>query len=532
MVKCPRCGEQNADGARFCSRCGASLGLPDAVAAQERKLVSVLFVDLVGFTARSDRADPEDVRDSLQAYYERAKARVTEYGGAVEKFIGDAVMAVFGAPVSHGDDAERAVRAGLRVLDAVRELNNERPDLPLAARAAVTTGEAVVSVGPGHESGDALALGDVVNTASRLQNAAPTGGLIVDWATFGATNRAIRYEELEPIQAKGKRDPVGAWLVLGTAAPVAERPSAATPMVGRDREMGLVRSVWERALTERRPHLITVIGPPGIGKSRLTREVMAQVVGDTGQAAKGRCLPYETRAVYGAFGQQVRQVAVFDEDPPEVVREKLARSAEELVTLDETQELTRSLSVILGLGLDEPLDERILMFFAARRFVEAVASRRPTLFVFEDVHWADSAELDLLEYLASHVRETSAVFLALARPEFLDARPTWGSGLLASTTLALEPLTPTEASTVASNLLESASAERVERLVEIAEGNPLFIEELTSSLVERGDDFTELPTNVRAAIASRIDALPAEARAVLLDASVIGKTFWRGVLGA
>jgi class 3 adenylate cyclase/tetratricopeptide (TPR) repeat protein len=530
VIRCSRCGEANAERARFCSNCGAPLG-PDAVVShQERKLVSVLFVDLVGFTAQSDHADPEDVRDSLQRYYERAKDQIERFGGTVEKFIGDAVMAVFGAPVTHGDDAERAVRAGLRVLEAIEALNREWPGRSLAARAAVTTGEAVVSLGGGHESGEALALGDVVNTASRLQNAAPAGRLVVGEETYRATARTIRYEPFDPVQAKGKRDPLSAWLAVGVGAAQGSRATAA--MVGRDREMELLGSVWSRALGERRPHLVTVVGPPGIGKSRLAGEIVAQVFETGGRATVGRCLPYEARAVYAAFGEQVRQIAgIFEQDRPDTAREKLARTAATLLPEAEAPEMTRSLSILLGLGLDDALDEKDLMFYAARRFVERVGIAEPTLFVFEDIHWADPAELDLLQYLASHVRDTSAMFVALARPEFLDTRSSWGSGLLAHTTMSLEPLSPEESSVIAASLLKGRTGVEVDRLVKVAEGNPLFLEELSSSVAE-GSGGTELPTTVRAAIASRIDALPAAPRALLLDASVIGKTFWRGALAA
>src|SRR5690242_4260696 len=259
-VRCASCGEANAAAARFCSACGAQLAAPTP-RHEERKLVSVLFVDLVDSTARADKADPEDVREVLHAYHSEAKECIEHYGGVVEKFIGDAVMAVFGAPIAHGDDAERAVRAGLRVLEGVQRLE-------LSARAAVNTGEAIVTVDQGR-SGEALATGDVVNTAARLQNAAPPGRLIVGTETQRATRHAIRYEELPAVDAKGKAEAVTAWLAVEAAVAPAERPLAATPLVGRERELELLRTVWARAVDERRPHLVTLVGPPGIGKSRL-----------------------------------------------------------------------------------------------------------------------------------------------------------------------------------------------------------------------------------------------------------------------
>jgi class 3 adenylate cyclase/tetratricopeptide (TPR) repeat protein len=527
---CPRCGEPVSGQARFCQSCGAELR-PAAAGREERKLVSVLFVDLVGFTSRSDRADPEDVRDVLQLYHSRAKRQIEEYGGAVEKFIGDAVMAVFGAPLGHGDDAERAVRAGLRVLDGIAELNQEHPGLELAARAAVNTGEAVVSIGAGHESGEALAMGDAVNVASRLQTAAPPGRLIVGEETYRSTRHVISYEELAPIVAKGKREPLRSWLAVAPMAAPADRPVTATPLVGREHEMALLESIWERAVRERRTHLLTVMGPAGIGKSRLSREMSALVEGKGGRAVRGRCLPYEERIGYSAFTEQVRNVAgIFESDPPHVAREKLDRTVAALLPAEEVSEVARYLSLLLGLGVDAPTRDRTYLFFAARRLVENLALQQPTMFVFEDVHWADQSQLDLLDYLASRVRDAAAVLLILARPELLDTRPSWGTGHLAHTTIPLEPLSVADAATVASHALGGhVLASAVERIVEVAEGNPLFLEELAGSLSE-GLGEAQLPTTIRAAIASRIDSLPPQVRRGLLDASVIGKTFWKEML--
>ena len=270
MPRCPACGEQNPERARFCSACGAALTVEPAI--EERKVVSVLFVDLVDFTSRSDQADPEDVRAMLVPYDTRVKSEIESFGGVVEKFIGDAVMAVFGAQVSHGDDAERAVRAGLRVLDAIQELNKENPALDLTVRAAVNTGEAIVDARQQPDIAQGLAHGDVVNTASRLQTGAPPGGLVVGEETYRATWSVIGYEPLEPIQAKGKREPLAAWLALEPLTAPAERAASAALMVGRDRELELLRRTWEGVITERHPDLVTVIGAPGIGKTRLTRE--------------------------------------------------------------------------------------------------------------------------------------------------------------------------------------------------------------------------------------------------------------------
>ena len=530
MPACPNCGRKPPPDAAFCPTCGAELVAPERV-REERKLISVLFVDLVGFTSRSDKADPEDVRDTLQGFHARAKQEIERFGGTVEKFIGDAVMAVFGAPVAHGDDAERAVRAGLRVVHAMEDLNRGRQGSPLQVRAAVNTGEAVVAMGSRPESGEALALGDVVNTASRLQTSAPVGGLVVGEETYRATRNVIRYQDLEPIDAKGKRDPVEAWLALAPIGAPAERPATTAPLVGRSRELSMVDSIWERAAAELRPHLITVVGPTGIGKSRIASEILSRVEATGARAVKGRCLPYGQTG-YRAFSEQVRQVAgIFETDAASVALEKLSARVHELMASDEADETARLLAALIGLGSgDEVAEEPVQLHFAARRFAEQVALEQPTVFVFEDIHWADTAQLDLLEYLASHVRDAPAAFLALARSELLEVRPGWGSGVLGHTTIPLEALSPVDSASIASYLLSGqGDLSSVERLVEIAEGNPLFIEELAASLVDRGPS-DELPTTVRAAIASRIDALPAQSRATVLAASVVGKHFWPGVL--
>ena len=527
---CPSCGAATAADARFCSSCGARLQ-DVAAPREERKLVSILFVDLVGFTARADRADPEDVREALQLYHAEAKQRIEQHGGVLEKFIGDAVMAVFGAPTAHGDDAERAVRAGLRVLGGVDELNRKH-SLGLAARAAVTTGDAVVSLDAGH--GEALATGDVVNTAARLQSAAPEGRLLVGAETYGATRHAFVYEAHEPVVAKGKEEPVPAWLAVEPRVGGAEATRAETPLVGRDRELELMRSAWGRCVAELRPHVVTVLGPPGIGKSRLCREFAAAASADGGRVLRGRCLPYEEQAGYQAFSRLVGDVAgILESDEPAVARGKLAAAVERLLPETERTETARYLSLLLGLSPDDEVPQMLLLFLAARRFVECIGLEQPTVFVVEDIHWAQTSEIALLEYLGRHVRDAPVMLVAAARPELLDSHPTWGAGLSAQSTIPLDPLRQEEARQLAAQLVAASGAERVDvgRVVEAAGGNPLFLEELAASLAEAGDA-DALPVTVREAIAARIDALPPDARAALLSAAVVGKTFWRSVVAA
>jgi class 3 adenylate cyclase/tetratricopeptide (TPR) repeat protein len=534
-VLCPSCGEENSEGARFCQACGTTLAEAPPT-PEERKIVSVLFVDLVEFTSRSDQADPEDVRATLIPYHSRVKSEIESFGGVVEKFIGDAVMAVFGAPVSHGDDAERAVRAGLQVLDAIQDLNRTHPELDLTVRAAVNTGEAIVDARAQPDTSQGLAHGDVVNTASRLQTGASPGALVVGEETYHATRTVIDYRPIEPIVAKGKREPLPAWQALGTLTAPAERAASAAPMVGRDRELELLRSTWEAAVTERRPRLVTVVGPPGIGKTRLTKEFSDFVEASGGQVIRGRSLPYGESTGYRAFSQQVKTVAgIFDTDPPDGARAKLEAKVAELFSGDEAAEVGEHLALLTGLGMEGTAADRQTLFFSARRFVEQLAGAQPALLVFEDIHWADPSQLDLVESLASRVRDAPAMFLALTRPEIVDVRPTWGAGATSATTMELNPLSSQDASTLASTLLPAlvdlpAAAQRV---VETAEGNPLFIEELAASLSERVEGAAAtLPTNVKTTIAARLDVLPGPARSVLLDAAVVGKVFWRGALRA
>jgi class 3 adenylate cyclase/tetratricopeptide (TPR) repeat protein len=529
MPACPRCGHDNGDDARFCQSCGAELAR--AATTDERKLVSALFVDLVGSTARAEDADPEEVREELRWYHERARDELERFGGTVEKFIGDAVVAVFGAPVAHGDDAERAVRAGLRVLEAIGELNAEHPGLQLQARAAVNTGEALVAVSARPELGEAFATGDVINTAARLQGAAPPGGVIVGAETYRATRRSIRYEPIEAIDAKGKREPVAAWIAVGASDTA--MGSDRTPLIGRDREMDQLASVWDTVREERRPHVVTILGPPGIGKSRLSRGLLRRADAEGASTASGRCLPYEEVAGYPASSEQIRSIAgILESDPGGVARAKLASSVAELLPAEEAADVTRYLSLLLGLGEDAPTDDRTQLFYAMRRFIEGWGTMRPGMLRFEDIHWAGASQLELIEHLAERVRDVPVVFLMLTRPEAAAAGRSWGGGMIPQTTIPLGPISTEDASAIAAAVLGGGADPAIGKIVEVSGGNPLFIEELAASLTDRPGEDRALPTAVREAIASRIDLLPVEPRAALLDASVIGRTFWAGVLGA
>ncbi|HYQ11280.1 MAG TPA: AAA family ATPase [Gaiellaceae bacterium] len=529
MPSCGACGQDNPEIARFCLACGAPLGAEDA-RREERRIVSVVFVDLVGFTSRSEQLDPEDVRAILTPYHGTVRDELESFGGVVEKFVGDAVMAVFGAPTAHGDDPERAVRAALAVRDSVAALNVEQPGLELRIRGAVNTGEAVVTLSARPALGEAMVAGDVVNTASRLQQHAPVGEIVVGEETHRATRSAIEYEPLEAVTAKGKTAPIAAWRAVAPASATGERHLSSTPFIGRDREIGLLDATWERVELERRPHLITVLGPPGVGKSRLMAEFTERISARKGRVVRGRCLPYRERSPYGAFTAQVKELAgIFDSDDVDVATDKLRTLVERLVSKEEAAVVADHLAILLGFETKASAPDRDSLFQSVRVFIEAGARDEPTAFVFEDIHWADSALLDLIELLAARLHDLPVLLLTNARPELLDARPAWGGGLVAYNALPLEPLGGTDAAQLALHLLGADT--KASHVAQVAEGNPLFIEQLAAVMSERGGEETGgLPTTIRGLVAARLDALPVDEREVILDASISGRLFWRGAL--
>jgi class 3 adenylate cyclase len=529
MSTCRACGQDNPEIARFCLACGAVLDVETPL-REERRIVSVVFVDLVGFTSRSERLDPEDVRAILTPYHGTVRDELESFGGVVEKFVGDAVMAVFGAPTAHGDDPERAVRAALAVRDAVGALNVEQPELELRIRGAVNTGEAVVTLTARPALGEAMVAGDVVNTASRLQQHAPVGEIVVGEETYRATRAAIDYEPVDAVTAKGKTEPIAVWRAVAPAVASGERNLSSTPFVGRSRETGLLEATWDRVELERRPHLITVLGPPGVGKSRLAAEFTDTISARNGRVVRGRCLPYRERSAYGPFAMQVKGLAgIYDSDDVEVAVGKLRASVARLVGPEQAEAVAGNLAILLGLETEATTPDRDTLFQSVHVFIAAVARDHATAFVFEDIHWADSALLDLIELMAARLHDLPVLLLTLARPELLDARPAWGGGLLAYSALPLEPLASTEATELVLHLLGAHA--KAAQVAETAEGNPLFIEQLAAVLSERGpEEAATLPTTIRGLVAARLDALPAEERDVILDASIVGRIFWRGAL--
>ncbi len=532
MSACSTCGRENAAESRFCSDCGTRLAERTG-AREERKIVSVLFADLVGFTARSEKLDPEDVRAIQMPYFQRVRAEIEAHGGLVEKFIGDAVMGVFGAPVAHGDDPERAVRAALAIRDALSELNAADPELDLQVRVAVNTGEAIVAMGADLGKGEGLVAGDVVNTASRLQGFAPPDGVLVGEETYRNTRSTVEYRPMEAVTVKGKSAPVQTWLALSAPAPPGERGAQRFPIVGRDHELATLHRIWEQAVAERRPHVVTVFGPAGIGKTRLASELSEHITADGGQALRGRSVPYGEKTTYGAFAQHVKQITgIFDSDLGAEAWRKLHEAVADLVGADEAPSVAEHVGTLIGLATEETAAGREELFYSARRLLEEFARRKPTLLVFEDIHWADAGTLELLEMLGSRVRDVPLLLLALARPELREHRPSWGGDLPGYTALPLEPLRDEHSQQLARYVLEETGFDTA-AIVGTAEGNPLFIEELAASVSERAMGGTEeLPTSIRAIVSARLDVLPAPERNVLLDASVVGATFWRGALEA
>lgn len=519
----------------------------------ERKVVSVLCVDLVGFVARSDEADPEDIRNTLRPYYARVGRELARWGGAVEKLVGDAVMAVFGAPVAREDDAERAVRAALRVVEAVQELNASDPGLELAVRAAVTTGEVVVTRGTGRRGDEAMATGDVVNLAARLQAIAPVGTVVVDGATYRTTRHVVSYEDLAPVDVRGEPEAIRVWRAHAARSRYGANPaeSTPTPFVGRHHELGLLRAVYARAVREGSAQLVTVAGEPGVGKSRLVREFRAFVDWQPERARwrQGRCLPYGDGVSFWALGEIVKsQAGILESDTPLEASDKLAAAIAAIMDVpDERDWLRARLAPLVGAspsGGAAP-EDRAESFAAWRRFLEAVAADRPLVLVLEDMHWADAALLDFVEYLVDAAAGLPLLATCTTRPELFERHPGWGGGRRDATTISLAPLSREETrGLIAAHLSGAVLPWATEAaLLERAGGNPLYAGEFARMLADRGlvhrrAETTELapgadipiPETVHAVIAARLDTLPAERKALLQDAAVVGTVFWAGAV--
>jgi class 3 adenylate cyclase/tetratricopeptide (TPR) repeat protein len=548
MPACPTCREENPERARFCWACGAAIAEGPRSGAEERKIISVLFVDLVGFTAASEQADPEDVRARLRPYHARVKQEIERFGGTVEKFVGDAVMAVFGAPVSREDDAERAVNAALRILDAIIELNEEHPGLELTVRGAVNTGEAMVTLGARPAEGESIVAGDVVNTAARLQQSAPVGGIVVGETTYRATKDLFEYEPLEPVAVKGKAESLPLWHAIAPRRRfgVDVEPIVRTPLIGRDDDLALLQSTYTRTLRDASVQLVTVTGEPGVGKTRLLAE-FRKWVDDQPELVfwrQGRSLSYGAGITYWALGEMVKaQAGILESDTPAEAAAKLAVAVQEAAEdASERDWLNASLAPLVGAGA-AAAGEREESFTAWRRFIEGIASERPLVLVFEDLHWADDALVAFVEHLVDWSTDVPLLVLCSARPELYERHPGWGGGKRNSNTISLSPLGADETARLLAALLQKAvlPAETQRTLLERAGGNPLYAEEFVRMLSDRGvlteqgelsDDDIPVPDSVQALIAARLDTLPPDRKALLHDGAVVGKVFWAGAIAS
>ena len=586
---CPSCGTENPPGAKFCIECGTPLGagaasttatappspaaagqgsglfggqLPGAGAGwgpaaslpEERRKATVLFADLSGYTAVAERLDPEAVKSFVDRALRRLGQEVLRYGGTVDKYIGDNVMAVFGAPVAHEDDPERAVRAGLAMQAAMDEINK---DIEAATgsrfqlRVGVNSGEVLAGqVGDGY-----TVIGDAVNVASRLQSAARPGSVTIGETTHRLTRGLIEYDELAPLSLKGKAEPVPAWeavrlLVSGTAA---RGTRGAAPLIGREDESSLLLSLFDRVVREERPHLVTVIGQAGVGKTRLLREFATQLAEREQKAAfrVGHCPAYGAGLAYWALGEIIRgQFEIVDTDDSELAWAKLANGIQAVSSELETDEPPDRLAATIArpLGIeppaelaaatgvhdsDDPQQIRDRLFSAVRSLVEAASKRWPVVIAIEDIHWADEGMLDLIDYMARWIRGP-ALIVCLARDELLERRPAWGGGRRNYTTIALEPLSQGEARELVTALLANGDSSNghgdlVPQVAQRSAGNPLFVEEMVNRIREEGGkDVDTLPESVHAVLAARLDSLSVPERRVLQHASVVGQTFWSG----
>ena len=584
MPICPSCHAANEDDARFCASCGASLtptcvacgtGLPDDARfcpacgtpvvppepgprAQERRVVTLLFADLSGSTALGERLDPERLRQVLDRYFSAIRIEIDAEGGTVEKFIGDAVVAGFGTPVAHEDDAARALRAALRIQARLPSLNEELEaafGVTLEVRIGVNTGDVLATVDP--KPGEPMFTGDAVNTAARFEQHAEPGQVLASERTIRAA-RGFIVTDAGTIEMKGKAAPVRTYAVLREDENAATRgvPGLSAPMVGRQAELELLDSTLARSAAERRPHLVTIYGDPGVGKSRLVQEFLAATADadDRHVVVRGRCLPYGDGVTYWPLAEILKDVAgVKDTDPPGVALDRVRAAGTGLLG-DDPGGARATAALAFTMGLDDPhqrFDEldpkqvREEIGAAWRGFFAALARDAPVLALIEDIHWADPALLDLLEQLAEWV-DAPVLFLCPARPELIGGRPTWGGGKRNYSAIALDPLTADESEDLIGALLDidDLPSDVHLRILERAGGNPFFMEEIVRRLVDGGQvvldgerwratgevESVEIPDTVQAVLAARIDLLEPAARSALQAAAVVGRTFWPGAV--
>jgi class 3 adenylate cyclase/tetratricopeptide (TPR) repeat protein len=542
VAVCPNCGHGNAEGAKFCSECGIRLDAVAETPRDVRKTVTVVFCDVTGSTSLGERLDPESLRTVMSRYFDRMQAVLESHGGTVEKFIGDAVMAVFGIPVLHEDDAVRAVRAAGEMRSALADLNTDLErewSVAIQTRIGINTGP-VVAGDP--TTGQALVTGDAVNTAARLEQAAEPGEILIGEETFGLARDAIEAEAVDPLPLKGKADTVGAYRLFSVRPGVAGHERRLdSPMVGRDLQLRMLLDAFEAATTEETCHLFTVMGPAGIGKSRLVREFVSSI-GARAQVLTGRCLSYGEGITFWPIEEMALQAAGITEDAsPEEARAELRGLLEDS---PDGETVAAHLAGMLGLDGSGPVEPS----WAVRCFLEALGRRRPVVAVFDDIHWGEPTLLEIIEHVAAWSRDVPILLVCMARPELLEERPGWGGGQRNTTSVHLEPLSEPEADALIENLLghPALTQDIRKRIRAAANGNPLFVEEMLSMLVDDailvqkdGEwvatvdlSVVQVPPAISALLASRLDRLPPDERRVVEAAAVVGEVFDHSAVAA
>ncbi len=548
MLTCPSCGAENPEGSRFCNGCGNPLAKSEP-RRKERKYATALFADLVGSTTLAEQEDPEVVQSVVGRTFDRLAEEIARYEGLLEKFMGDAVLAVFGVPRAHEDDPERAVRAALEMQAVLSELNRgfaAEGKPTLAMRIGVEAGEVLVDVERASGPRDRMLTGDAVNTAARLQTAAEPGHIVVGPGVYASTKDVIDYRDMEPLTLKGKAEPVPAWRTLRIRARTrGERPRLGLEarLVGRDEELAVLKQTLRRLETEGRPALVTIVGPAGVGKSRLVAELEHHVEGlpEIVYWRRGRCLAYGNTS-YSAFADAIKaQCEIFEDDAAEVAAKKADAATRELFG-DES--VAPQIRALVGAGEARALSREDL-FEAWRRFLERLAARYPLVVVLDDIHWADEGLLDFVEHVADWAQGPIMV-VATARAELFDTRPTWGGGKRNAASIYLDPLSEAEGEAMLDDLLPGRIAPELRRMiVERSEGNPLYVEEIVRKLIDDGVlrateasrwevarpvEEVELPRSVQGLIAVRLDGLPEDEKVALQDAAVVGRVFWVGAV--
>ena len=553
-VVCSHCGTENDADDKFCGSCGKPLGEgaappveqgagePTAPDVAEKRFISVLFADIVSYTTYSEHRDSEEVRDMLTVYFDRAREIIERFGGTVDKFIGDAVMGVWGAAVAREDDGERAVRAGLELVDMVAGLGEELGQPELRLRAGVNSGATSVGPGGNHQG---LVVGDLVNTASRLQSIAEPGTVFVGATTHSVTSRSIDYEPMGDQTVKGKMETVAAWKAIRVAGMVGGRTDGdirRPPFVGRDREMRLLKDQLAAVESEQRARLVSIVGEGGIGKTRLAEEFKKHIDGFSQEVYwhQGRSPSYGDGVTFWALGEMIRRRAgIVENEDPARARTRLRTCVAEFVSNDEDRRwIEPRLEGLLGLG-EMPAGGRAELFSALRSFFQHIADRGTTVLVFEDLHWADSGLVDFVAELVERSARSPILVITLARPDLLDRHPTWGAQHRSSMAVRLAPLTNPDMQQMLTEYLPGVDGDVIGKLVERSAGMPLYAVEMvrmlttTGQLVEAGEGFLyegdlasmALPDSLQAVIAARLDRLDPAERSLLQDGAVLGQTF-------